>query len=267
MSKLLTFDCLANIRDLGGMPTAGGRRIRPGKLIRSGHLEKLSAADREQLSGLLSLVVDLRTEEERTRQPDQSLPGVENRHLPILNTLTGGITREEEADASVTSDLLLDPEAAKAYMCKTYRDLAGSAFTTSQYAAFVRLLLKEREKAVLWHCTAGKDRAGIAALIVEEILGVPREEIIADYLRTNEYLAKDVRYLIGFVKQQTGTESPLADESLQYLFGAEEEYLAAYYETIEGKYGNYGTFLRKGLGLREEEIAQLKAIYLTAGGA
>ena len=68
-------------------------------------------------------------------------------------------------------------------MIRMYRAFAGD-YAVKGYAEFVRLLLQGNKKAMLWHCTAGKDRAGTAAVIIEEILGIPREVIIADYLTT-----------------------------------------------------------------------------------
>ena len=91
-------------------------------------------------------------------------------------------------------------------MIRMYRAFAGD-YAVKGYAEFVRLLLQGNKKAMLWHCTAGKDRAGTAAVIIEEILGIPREVIIADYLTTNEHLKGELIKLTAFVKQQAGTDN------------------------------------------------------------
>ena len=156
-------------------------------------------------------------------------------------------------------------------MIRMYRAFAGD-YAVKGYAEFVRLLLQGNKKAMLWHCTAGKDRAGTAAVIIEEILGIPREVIIADYLTTNEHLKGELIKLTAFVKQQAGTDafvkqqagtdSPLADESLRYLFGADEDFIKAYYEAAADKYGSMDGLIREGLGLSDRDREELKEMYL-----
>ena len=261
-SILLKFDNLHNIRDLGGIQTQDGRRIRQGRLIRCGHLSNLSGDDRFLLSQMLSAVVDFRTNQERKKQPDQEIPGVEYHHIPVVDSLTAGITREEESDKGAVALLLHRPVEAKQYMCDMYSSFALGEYALSQYAKFVRLLTEPRSKAVLWHCTAGKDRAGVATVIVLELLGAAREEIIEDYLYTRECLAEEIRRLSMLVKKEEGTDSPLADESLRYLFGAEEEYIQRFYSAVEQKYSDMSTYLTEGLGITQDEREKLRDIYL-----
>lgn len=261
-STLLPFETLSNLRDLGGMPAAGGHSVRPGRLLRCGHLADISDGDRDRLAGLLGAVVDFRTEEEKARQPDREIPGAAYYHLPVVDSLTAGISREEEADRRVTSLLLFKPREAKEYMCRLYSGFALGEFALSQYRRFIDILLQPRDKGVLWHCTAGKDRAGIGAVLIQELLGVPRDAILADYLYTNECLARDVRMLTAWVKKKEGTDSPLADEALRYLFGAEREYLRAFYTAVEKRYGDVDAFLREGLGVTDSERAALCGMYL-----
>ena len=91
---------------------------------------------------------------------------------------------------------------------------------------------------------------------------MPRKEIIKDYLRTNEYIRHDVAFLTEFVKRQCGTYNPGADESLHYLFGAEEDYIRTFYETIDEKYGSFEAFVREGLEVSMEMEEELKKQYL-----
>ena len=264
-STLLAFETLSNIRDLGGMPADGGHTIRPGRLLRCGHLADLSDKDVGQLSGSVSMIIDFRSFEEQKRQPDREIPGAAYHHIPIVESLTAGITREEEADRNAIALLLFKPEEARQYMCNQYRSFAASPLAVSGYAQFFRLLLENgsSDKAALWHCTAGKDRAGIGAVLVQEALGVPRGEITADYLYTRECLAGEIRFLSEYIKKEVGTDSPLADRSLRYLFGTEEEFLAVFYETVKEKYGSMEAFLEKGLGIREDERSALRSFYLS----
>jgi len=262
-SKLLVFEKLHNIRDLGGMRASDGRRIVSGKLVRCGNLSELSLKDRIAFSALADTVIDLRTDGERNEKPDIKLPGIRYYNIPILESLTAGITREKAADQSVFERFGSEPAKARQYMCDMYHAFAENKFAAAGYARFIRLLLEPREKAAVWHCTAGKDRVGIGAAIIEEILGVSREDVTNDYLATNEYLKEDVAFLTEFVKAQAGEGSVVTDEALRYLFGAERDYIEEYYHTIDCKYGSFGSFLRDGLKLTVNDIQKLQSQYLT----
>lgn len=262
MSTLLEFETIKNIRDLGGMLCGDGRRIRSGKLIRCGHLGKMSQTDRQKLSGMVDTIVDFRTGGECREQPDTVLPSVRYIHLPVLDSLTAGITREQESDLAVAEEFAADAESSMQYMCGMYRNLADNDSAIRQYESFVRLLLEDHDKALLWHCTAGKDRAGVASAIVEEALGIPKETIVRDYLRTNEYLKEDIVFLTGYIKTQVPEGACVNEEALRNLFGARPEYIETYYGRIRERFGGFPHFLREGLHLSLKDIATLRERYL-----
>ena len=262
MSRLLILDNLHNTRDLGGMITKDGKRIKAGRLIRSGHLYDASETDLKKLSDIVDVIVDFRTDKEKNEKPDPIIDNTVYYHLPIIDSLTAGVTREKDADEKVISMLMMSPDKAKEYMCNTYIGFVGSEFPVSQYERFLRILLEDRDKAVLWHCTAGKDRAGFASVIIEEILGVDRELIIEDYLKTNEYLEADIESLMVMMHSMSGINTPEADRSLRYLFGASAEYLEALYNKIYDIYGGFEDFVINGLHISVEEQELLKKKYL-----
>lgn len=245
------------------MKTADGRVIKSGLLIRSGHLADVTESDSAQLAAAVRTIVDFRTDGERKEQPDRNIPGCSNIHIPIVESLTAGISREKMADREVFSLLLLKPVQARQYICDMYRGFAGD-FAVRQYSRFLKLLL-DTDGCALWHCTAGKDRAGIASALIEEILGVDRKDIISDYLMTNGYLEKDVSSLIRFIKKMNGTDNELADEALGYLLGAKEEYILSFYSAVDEKYGSFDEFIIYGLGIGDSEKYALREKYLEAG--
>ena len=262
MSILLPFESLNNTRDLGGMKTKDGKIIRPGKLIRSGHLSELTKLDQEKLGKMLSVIIDLRTDNERKEKPDDSFPGVQSFVFPVMESMSAGITRDEASIQEVFSSLLLKPTEAKEYMTSMYRNFANSESAAEAYSQFLNVLLSEHDKAVLWHCTAGKDRAGIASVLTEWILGISKEDIVADYYASSKYLKEDVLFLTEYVKHMAGIDDPVADESLEYLFGAEEDYIMAYFNAVEESYGSMESYLKKALSWDEEMSKKLRAMYL-----
>lgn len=268
MSTLIKFEKLANARDLGGMKTADGRQIRKGKLIRCGQLVDLSPSDKAKLEGLIDTIVDFRNVEEASDQPDYVPSGAQYISNPILESFTAGVSREEKSDEELVANLVFKPAEASEYMRSMYRKFL-SDYCISSYSRFIRILLDNHERAVLWHCSAGKDRAGVGAVIIEEILGVPRETIIADYLKTMGYLAGYIETFRKYIVSELEKTRPLSDgekavvqEAVGNLFGLDRSYIEAYYKAVDEKYGDYGTFIRKGLGLGEEEIEHLRAYYL-----
>ena len=256
---LIDFEKIHNARDLGGIVMKDGRQIKEGRFIRCGHLADASEADMAKLATMVDTIIDFRSDKECEEQPDRYPEGITHIHIPIIDQLTAGITREAEADKSFSREMLLNPDLAIKYMCEMYKGFADSEVATAGYAKFIRLLADEHDKAVLWHCTAGKDRAGIGTVILLEILGVDRDEIIRDYLSTNDYLKDDVAFLIEFVKKQTGVSGGVADEALRYLFGAERDYIETYYKEIDARYGSFEEFIRgrDGLGITDEMIDSL----------
>lgn len=268
MSTLIGFEKLANSRDLGGMKTTDGRQIRKGKLIRSEQLVGLSPSDKSKLEGLIDTIVDFRNTEEADDQPDYVPSGVKYIANPILESFTAGVSREEKSDEELVANLVFKPDEAAEYMRSMYRKFL-SGYCMSSYSRFVRILLDNHGKAVLWHCSAGKDRAGVGAVIIEEILGVPRETIIADYLKTMDYLTGYVETYQKYIASEIEKSRPLNDqekaivyEAVRNLFGLDQSYLEAYYKAVDEKFGDFRTFIRKGLGLSEVEIEQLKSDYL-----
>ena len=160
---------ISNLRDLGGITAADNRAIRKGLLIRSA---ALTAAEPADLQGISS-VIDLRTTRERTERPDlvydaQYLP------IPVFEEITAGISHEKEAS-----------ERAIPGMAGLYAYLVRE--NTDHFREVVNAVMEHdfASGAVLWHCTEGKDRCGITTALVLEILGVSRDLIMEDYLKTN----------------------------------------------------------------------------------
>ncbi len=266
MSRKIEFEKLRNTRDLGGMPAAGWRRIKSGKLIRSGHLFTSSEKDRELLGKLIDTSADFRSFKECEEKTEPSITGVRHVHIPILEEQKAGVTRDKDSFEEVRSRMLQDAEISRKYMDRVYSGFITSDFSRKQYARFVRILLEDHDKAVLWHCTAGKDRAGFATVIVQELLGVPREEIFRDYLMTNIFLEPEIQEILASICQRTGSYCEESEKALRYMFAAWQEYLETAYSKAEECYGSFDGYLSEGLGITAEERERLKEKYLEPVG-
>ena len=258
----MKFEKLSNTRDLGGMITMDHNRIKSGKLVRSGHLHAASEADKRILAETIDQIVDFRTKQEKEEKPDPVIEGVAYCHLPIFESLAAGVSRDQRSDEEAFALVAKDPGRAKQYMTDTYLGFVTSEYSISQYRRFLDILLKDHEKAVLWHCTAGKDRAGFATIIVLELLGVDRQTILGDYLKTNDHLKDEVSVLLTMLEARMGGLNDQKNAALNYLFGAHEEYVNALYQSIDTRFGSFSGFAKTALAVSPSEIETLRSLYL-----
>ncbi|MBR2282313.1 MAG: tyrosine-protein phosphatase [Spirochaetales bacterium] len=261
-SRRIAFNRLVNTRDLGGMRTRDGRTIRDGMLIRSAQLCYADAEDRSRLREMVGLVLDFRNGQEREQDPDPEVDGIVNLHLPIVDQLAPGVTREKNSSEEMTRVLAMAPKRSLEYMMALYDQFASNEFSRRQYSRFIDILLEDRDRAVLWHCSAGKDRAGFGSVIVERLLGVDEDSVMEDYLLTNEYLKDERERIVSEFGRKMGIRSDLVRESLTHLYSARSEYLNSLDCKIRELYGDFDTFALDGLGVTEEKRARLRAKFL-----
>ena len=239
-----------NARDLGGLPTMDGRTIRPGLLLRSGELAGITEPDAQALTEYpLRTVVDFRTDLEREQKPDRVLPGVQYVHCPIVQQAAAGLTREEHADPY-------------AFMCELYRGLVTQAFSIAHYRQFFALLLAQTDGALLYHCTAGKDRVGVGTMLLLTALGVDWPVIVENYLITNERMAASTDCLLTAVVDYDLSEAER--EVIRTFDRADAAFLTAARDAVAERYGSVDAFLTQALGVGAAERAALRARYLTA---
>ncbi|MEU4846534.1 tyrosine-protein phosphatase [Streptomyces gilvosporeus] len=248
-----------NFRDVGGLPTVDGRRVRHGRLFRSGHLAHATEADAAYLSGLgLHTVFDFRNSGDiRIEGPDVALPGVRNVNIPLTDPADGAefwaMVRDGELDQL---RVLLGDGKAAARMVATYRHIITTR--TEDHSRVLHSLAEDSVPALM-HCAAGKDRAGLSIAVTLLAVGVERDAIEADYLKSNE---PHRRYKV----RRSGPSPvmpPEVEELLSPLFGADSDYLAAAFDAIESTWGSTETYLTEGLGLTPATREKLRAQLLT----
>lgn len=242
---------LPNTRDYGGMQTTDGRFILPKKLIRSGELHKASKEDKKTLLDEYGLktIVDLRSEAERLLQPDPIMLPVMHyddtaRELSELDLLQHDLKTK-----GITGTLF----EAKELMEKLYEDLVVSKQGINCYKKLFRILLDHEEGAFLWHCTQGKDRTGIGAMLILSALGVSKEDIYKDYEQSSLYLKGQKEDLLLKCEKH-----PEWKEGVDAWCEAKKKYLDIAYENIKDAYGNVDRYLKEALELSQEDITTLQ---------
>lgn len=255
-----------NTRDLGGIPARSGMRIREKRLIRSGELFPLTERDKEILiqDYGLSCVIDFRTAAERQEKPDPGLQGVKYIENPILKEEAMGITREEGSGEELILDLMKRIGAegfdSKAYMAGLYENLVGDAYSRAQYKNFFNVLTEQEKGAVLWHCSAGKDRAGVGTALLLTALGADREDIIQDYMAANEYLKESIEALTAKIEEKL--QNPSMEKAIRALFSVEENYIRSIFTKMEEISGTAERFLEQEMGLTPVKMEKLRNFYL-----
>lgn len=263
ISKQIKNDKVPNLRDLGGMIGADGKRIRSGLLLRSEQLYNASENDIALLETLLlKKIVDFRNPKEAGEKPDPNIDGCVNLNLSIIDDSTL-VSWEKDKSAQGQKDiekLKDDPDAGARGMREIYRNFIRMPFSRAQYAHFLREILDTEDGAVLWHCTLGKDRCGWGSVLVQSILGVSREAIIADYMYTNICLKDEIAGMMAMLQKMTANTS--VGNAGAALVEAREEYIMAAFDEAEKQYGSMEAYLEEGLGIDESMINRFRARYL-----
>ncbi|MEU0738898.1 tyrosine-protein phosphatase [Streptomyces sp. NPDC006134] len=244
-----------NFRDVGGLPTVDGRRVRYGVLFRSGHLAHATEDDAAFLSSLgLHTIFDFRNAaDQKLEGPDVALPGVRNVNLPLSDPADGAEFWKMVRDGGLDQlrEILADGKGAQR-MIDSYRMIIKER--TAEHSRVLHALAEDSVPALM-HCAAGKDRAGLSVAVTLLALGVEREAIVEDYLKSN---AKHRRYKVRRSGTSASAYSPEVMDLLSPLFDARAEYLAAAFDTIEETWGGVDAYLAQGLELAPQTRERLR---------
>jgi protein-tyrosine phosphatase len=246
-----------NLRDICDLKVGSNKQIKKGYLFRSGNLNKVSPSDIQIVENLhLDYIVDFRNELEFKEKADYVFDNVEYYNFPILDEDPEMLKRYNSNDTNLLT-LLDDKIGGFNHMLKTYEEVAISPKSIKGYQEFFALLTKKPSR-ILWHCSQGKDRAGIASFLLEYALGVSIEDAKKDYLTTNEAMKLKIAELKPYVlKLFNNDENSLIQ--LDAVFTAKIEYLDKYLETIYKNYGTIDNYLENVLKV---DIAKLREFYL-----
>lgn len=243
-----------NCRDLGGMPAADGKHIRPGRLLRSASLHAMTPEDANALLDEHALVevVDFRMSGEVDRALDKvgELPFVTYRFLPVL---------PEHRDTAEPPQPRPGIDAFS-MMETVYRTFVTSREGITAYTEFLNGLLERETGATLWHCTQGKDRTGTGAMLVEHALGVSEEDIRRDYLATNLF-ADDMMDELAKLLEHVPLMDKAADQAGAALF-AYPRYLDTELSAIKEGWGSVDAYLDQALDFGPDKRARLRELYL-----
>jgi protein tyrosine/serine phosphatase len=250
----LALEGVDNFRDYGDYPTVGGRRLKRGRLYRSAAHGRATDADLEILAALnLTVVVDLRRKEERTREPSRRPTAFNG-----LVIVADGEQDEPDSWRDHIGSADLSAESFRAYLIDYYRK---APFDPRHIELFTRYFqaLADADGPVLIHCAAGKDRTGILAALTHHLAGVHPDDIAADYLLTNnpERLAQRLPLVSQTIKEVSGREPDPA--AVMTAMGVDTIYLDTAFAAVAERFGDVDTYLEEALGVTAPTREALKA--------
>ncbi len=243
--RILRFDGARNVRDLGGLPTAGGATTRYGVVIRADGLSRLSDADLKRIADLrVRTIVDLRFDEERARAPDR----VPSDRAPDFFHC-GFHPNGSEALFHAINIRGAGPEEAAALMCANYARMPFDH--AAELRDVMHHIIAADTAPHLVHCTSGKDRTGILVAFLLLALDVPRDVVFDDYgLSNGEWQPIDMF-------------SPTArQDTIAAVMAAPAAYLQSAFDAIEARCGTVDNYLGQWLGFGPREKAALAALML-----
>ncbi|MEO3723526.1 tyrosine-protein phosphatase [Pseudomonas syringae] len=235
-----------NFRDIAGITTAYSTAhdgtMRAGVFYRSNALTP-TASDLATLNGLgIKAVYDLRTPSEIAGTPDTMISGATYQNIDIIGATTSG--------ANITTVSFKSAADATAMMQETNRAFVSDAGMRGQLGVLFNELAGV-DGAALFHCTAGKDRTGWTAAVLQSIAGVDNATIMSNYLATNDYTADRVAKTLAMMP-------PSMAAIYAPLLGVEASYLQAGLDQVTAQYGSMDNYLKQGLGLSQETIYVLR---------
>ncbi|WP_042274820.1 tyrosine-protein phosphatase [[Clostridium] dakarense] len=241
---------MKNFRDLGGYKTKDGRIVKKGLFFRSANLNNLNEEDIDTLKNLnIKYIFDYRSDEEADKLPSTVIKNIQNIRVSAMkfenekNAKFGSI--EEMMKEMIKSNGVFD------MLKKSYYDLP---IDNTSYKRLVELIKNTQNLPILNHCTAGKDRTGVGCAIIYMILGVSRDDIIEEYLKSNKYSKESIEEYI--IKNQDLKSVPL--ENLNNIFGVNEEYIKEAFKRIDENYDTVENYLYNEFNLTKEDIDSIR---------
>lgn len=254
-NRVLPLDGVNNFRDYGGYAVSGGGQVKTGLLWRSAQHGDATDPDLAAIDALeLANVVDLRGPSERAAKPCRRSPGFAAQLWTYPEETAGLALHTEAADGVLTA------AEARAAMIRLYEGIAFRGNLVPMLRCYLTVL-ERAEGPSLVHCVAGKDRTGFAVALVQRLLGVHEDDVMADYLLTNAAGRIEERIAAGVFRTMERYASHDAD-TVRALWGVEESYLATTFAAIGEQHGTIEAYAEAVLGLDAAGQERLKANYV-----
>lgn len=256
---------IINFRELGGIKNSHGQKVKDQLIFRSGNL----SFETQELDGMLSpldiaRVYDLRSQGELITSPYRLPEHIIYKHQPILPDIDRDLEKlglvypgsKDMADLDVDLDYSLDKLSFLGeFMMKIYRQMGESP---QVFGPIIKDMI-DVEGAVLYHCSAGKDRTGVLSAMILLGLGVDQNQIMENYLLSNKYREKEVNRELDKLSELVGDERVV--DKVRDMLIVKEDFLATTLEAVN-THASFEDYARDKMGLEEKDLMALRDKYL-----
>lgn len=253
--RQIPMDGASNFRDLGGIPTKDGRVIKWGTFFRSGKLSELSDQDKRYFKTLgIHTIIDFRDDIEIANEPTQ-FPEDYNTHVvrvPIGDR-SGNIQKRLKEQIRKADEATFNATEFVQDVNRQFIDTFAY-----QYKPFLETTLSTESTPLVYHCSAGKDRTGLATALLLATLGVDRDVILGDFMMSNYYRNEVINNSL-----RKASLAGISQRIARPLVEVDETYLAAAFDAIDKKYGNLDSFLRIEYGFTDEYFEKVRNLFTT----
>lgn len=258
---------IENFRDLGGIVTTGNKKVKEGKLFRCADLSSATENDIEKIKQLgIDTIIDFRSTAETLSKKDPEIENIRYYHINLIKDKLDGVERKDNGDHFY--EWMIEqsydyPNRFAEQMIRNYSTMISDDYPLNGYRKFFEILLDEKSDKILWHCSAGKDRTGIAAILILEALGAKKDQIYENYLETNKHLKHSVSEVKETVKRKAGGHRNYEAilDSFTKAMSASEDFIDNCYRTMIEKAGDPKAYLEKYLNIDEEARKKLRDKY------
>ena len=248
-NRHIYFKEVVNFRDIGGLKTTEGKTVKWGKIFRSDNLSNLKASEFSKFNDLnIKTVFDLRTSHEIKGKEDNLPMDTEYIHFPTLE--------DNEDLLSKMRARVINGEVSDKQSLNLMLDLYRSVISDN-IPSLKKLIhqIVDSNDAVLYHCSAGKDRTGVVTALLLSILKVDRETITQEYMLSNYYRRAKLEKIIRKVKVAKLVKTRIELQAIQNFMSVDECYLNAAFTEIDTKYGGIDQFIQNQLGIDDVQRA------------
>lgn len=268
IDRIIDLRGVFNARELGGYKTFDGKTVKEHSLIRTGALVNISEESKLELINKYKLkyIVDLRTDSEVDIDPDPVIGEAENKHFSVLGNL-----HIDKESYEIYKRMALTENIGKRYLIayssgldfkktEIYRSFVFSDCGKKAYMDYFDVLLsKKDDESVLFHCTQGKDRTGMAAILTLSALNVPRKTYVEDYMLTNEACSDIINEIKKEVPKLTDNEAVL--ELALFCESVDLSSIRPILKEMDEKYGGVKGYIANELKLSDAAFQKLRVLY------
>lgn len=254
--RLIPLEGAYHFRDIGGYKSEDGRRVKWNMFYRADRLSGMTDNDIRYIKNMnIKTILDLRSEIEVKGSPDPKVNGIKYINISAMKELDENASNLDVI--SLFNSGILDKIDCRDFMLNSYRNMVSNNVALRE---LIECLENEEGLPMIFHCSTGKDRTGLASVIILSLLGVPKKIVKKDYMDSNFYRKNINEVIIRSFKKKIKNNEKL--KFLSYMLEVKEELIDAVFDEIDKKYGDMDNYLEKEFGLTKKKRKELKNRFL-----